>query len=100
MTRLADLLADVDRAGQAHFLTPVCLVPNGLPRGKGARVASRPGAAYVSPSRTRGRNGRVSTVETIDVTRQESASLFDATFWLECEREAARILAAITGVDE
>jgi methionyl-tRNA synthetase len=29
MTRLADLLADVDRAGQAHFLTPVCLVPNG-----------------------------------------------------------------------
>lgn len=29
MTRLADLLADVDRAGQARFLTPVCLVPNG-----------------------------------------------------------------------
>ena len=29
MTRLADLLADVDRAGQAHFLKPVCLVPNG-----------------------------------------------------------------------
>jgi hypothetical protein len=42
----------------------------------------------------------VSTVETIDVTRHGSESLFDAGFWLECEREADRMLRAITGVDE
>lgn len=27
MSRRADLLADVDRTGESHFLTPVCLVP-------------------------------------------------------------------------
>jgi hypothetical protein len=42
----------------------------------------------------------VSTVETIDMTRRESQSLFDAGFWLECEREADRMLRAITGVDD
>ena len=39
-------------------------------------------------------------METIDVTRHESGSLFDAGFWLECEREADRMLRAITGVDD
>lgn len=47
-----------------------------------------------------GANGRVSTVETIDVTRHESESLFDAGFWLECEREAAEVLRAMTGADD
>lgn len=39
-------------------------------------------------------------METIDVTRHESESLFDASFWLECEREAERMLRTITGVDD
>lgn len=42
----------------------------------------------------------MSTVETIDMTRRESQSLFDAGFWLECEREADRMLRAITGADD
>jgi hypothetical protein len=42
----------------------------------------------------------VSTVETIDVTRRESQSLFDAGFWLECEREADLMLRTITGVGD
>lgn len=47
-----------------------------------------------------GADGRVITVETIDMARPEAQSLFDADFWLECEREADRMLRAITGVDE
>jgi hypothetical protein len=39
-------------------------------------------------------------VDTIGVTRHESQSLFDADFWLECEREAALMLRIITGLDE
>jgi hypothetical protein len=42
----------------------------------------------------------VNTVETIEVTRHEPESLFSAAFWLECDREADRILSAITGGDE
>ena len=38
-------------------------------------------------------------MQTIEVTRHETESLFDAGFWLECERDAARVLHAITGVD-
>ncbi len=34
------------------------------------------------------------------MTRHESHSLFDAGFWLECEREADRMLRAITGLDD
>ena len=37
------------------------------------------------------------TVETIDMARPEAQSLFDADFWLECEREADLMLRAITG---
>ena len=49
----------------------------------------------------RGRNGQVNTVETTtEVTRPESHNLFDAGFWLECEREAAVMLRAITGADD
>ncbi|WP_281280287.1 hypothetical protein [Nocardioides eburneiflavus] len=40
----------------------------------------------------------MSTVETSDVTVHESERLFDADFWLECEREAELMLRAITGV--
>lgn len=40
----------------------------------------------------------MSAVETIGVTRHESERLFDAGFWLECEREAELMLRAITGV--
>jgi hypothetical protein len=44
-----------------------------------------------------GADGRVITVETIDMARPEAKSLFDADFWLECEREADLMLRAITG---
>lgn len=40
------------------------------------------------------------TVETTEVTRHESTSSFDVGFWLECEREAAQLLRAMTGVDD
>lgn len=42
----------------------------------------------------------MSTVETIEVPRHASERLFDAGFWLECEREADRMLRTITGVDD
>jgi len=38
-------------------------------------------------------------VQIIEVTQHETESLFNAGFWLECEREAALILRAISGVD-
>jgi hypothetical protein len=44
-------------------------------------------------------NGRMRTVQILEVTRDETASPFNASFWLECEREADFILRAITGVD-
>lgn len=62
--------------------------------------ASRPRAADVSSSRAQGRNGQVSAVETINVAGHDSERLFGAGFWLECEREADRMLRAITGADD
>lgn len=44
-------------------------------------------------------NRRVGTVQIIEATRHETDSVFDAGFWLDCEREAALILQAITGDD-
>ncbi|MFC7725433.1 hypothetical protein ACFQW6_09960 [Nocardioides sp. GCM10028917] len=38
------------------------------------------------------------TVQIIEVTRHKTESVFDADFWLDCEREADLILHAITGV--
>jgi hypothetical protein len=35
-----------------------------------------------------------------DVTRNERESLFDVSFWLACENEAAEILRALTGADD
>ena len=65
----------------------------------GPGPASQLAAGDVSCSRTRRVNGRARTVQIIEVTRDETESLFNASFWLECEREAALILRAITGVD-
>ena len=42
----------------------------------------------------------MSAVETSEVTRDGSERLFGAGFWLECEREADRMLRAITGADD
>ena len=41
----------------------------------------------------------MNTVEIIEETRHEPESLFSVGFWLECDREAGRILRAITGDD-
>lgn len=43
--------------------------------------------------------GTVNAVETTEVTRPEPESLFNLGFWLECEREAARLLRIMTAVD-
>lgn len=42
----------------------------------------------------------VRTVETDEATPPASERLFDAGFWLECEREAAQMLRAITGAGD
>jgi hypothetical protein len=42
----------------------------------------------------------LSTVEISEVTRPEPEGLFSLGFWLECEREAARILRTMTDVDD
>ena len=62
----------------------------------------RPRAAPcdASGSRTPRTIGRVSTVESLDEPRQEAEPLFTAAFWLGCEREAARMLRTLTGVDD
>lgn len=39
-------------------------------------------------------------MEIVEATRHESERLFGAGFWLECEREADRILSAITDMGE
>jgi hypothetical protein len=38
-------------------------------------------------------------METIEGIPHESARLFNATFWLECEREADRIVRTMTDAD-
>ena len=34
------------------------------------------------------------------VVRHEAAGVFDADFWLECEREADRVYRVLTGADD
>lgn len=80
----------------------------GLP-GRGVRLgradshpdsASRVGPGDVSCSGRGRRAERLGTVEIIQVARHEPETLFNAGFWLECEREAGRVLRTLTGVDD